>query len=87
MGTGNVVVPMSILNGDTTGNGSVNASDVNQVKAQSGNATTGGNFRTDLNVSGNRQCLGCQHREVQIRHGIALSRVNQEYLTSGHWQR
>ena len=52
VGMGNVVVPMSILNGDTTGNGSVNASDVNQVKAQSGNATTAGNFRTDLNVSG-----------------------------------
>ena len=49
---GNVVVPMSILNGDTTGNGSVNASDINQTKAQSGNATTAGNFRTDLNVSG-----------------------------------
>jgi hypothetical protein len=50
--TGNVVVPMSILSGDSTGNGSVNASDINQVKAQSGNTTTAGNFRTDLNVSG-----------------------------------
>lgn len=43
---GNVVVPMGVLNGDRTANGSVNISDINEVKAQSGNATTAGNFQT-----------------------------------------
>jgi len=49
---GDVTVPMGVLSGDTTGNGTVNASDVNQVKAQSGQATTAGNFRQDLNANG-----------------------------------
>ena len=37
-GTGgvNIVVPMSVLLGDTTANGAVNSSDVGQTKAQSG---------------------------------------------------
>jgi hypothetical protein len=49
---GNVSVPMSILVGDTSGNGSVNASDVTQTKIQSGAPVGGANFRTDLNVNG-----------------------------------
>ncbi len=49
---GDVAIPMSVLVGDTTGNGSVNASDVSQVKAQSGQALTNSNFRTDVNVNG-----------------------------------
>ena len=42
---GDVVIPMGILIGDTTGNGSVNASDVSQTKLQSGQAITASNFR------------------------------------------
>lgn len=34
--THNVAVPMGVLVGDTTGNGTVNASDVGQAKASSG---------------------------------------------------
>ena len=49
---GDVTIPMSVLLGDTTGNGSVNSSDVSQVKAQSGQTTTNSNFRTDVNVNG-----------------------------------
>ena len=45
-------VSASFLLGDTTGNGSVNASDVSQVKTQSGTAMSAANFRTDLNASG-----------------------------------
>ncbi len=45
-------VPMSILIGDTNGNGIVNAGDIGQTKAQSGQAVTGANFRTDVNASG-----------------------------------
>ena len=49
---GDVMIPMSVLLGDTTGNGSVNSSDVSQVKAQSGQTPTNSNFRTDVNVNG-----------------------------------
>ena len=50
--TGNVVVPMSLLNGDTNGNKTVNAGDVTQTKVQVGSAVGAGNFRTDVNANG-----------------------------------
>jgi uncharacterized delta-60 repeat protein len=50
--TGNLDIPMAVLLGDTNGNGSVNAGDIAQTKAQSGQTTTAANFRTDANVSG-----------------------------------
>jgi hypothetical protein len=49
---GDVTVGMRFLLGDTTNNGSVSASDIGDVKAQSGQTATQLNFRTDLNVSG-----------------------------------
>jgi hypothetical protein len=45
-------ISMNILIGDTTGNKTVNASDIAQTKAQSGVPVTAANFRTDINVSG-----------------------------------
>ncbi len=50
--TENFSVPMSVLVGDTTGNGSVNSIDINQVKSQSGTAVTAANFREDVTASG-----------------------------------
>ncbi len=47
-----VTVPMSVLVGDSTASGSVNASDIGEVKAQSGSAVTTSNFRLDLNANG-----------------------------------
>jgi hypothetical protein len=44
-------VSMALLLGDTTANGTVNASDVAQAKSQIGQAVTGGNFRVDVNVN------------------------------------
>ena len=41
-----------MLIGDTTGNKTVNASDVAQVKAQSGLPVTAANFREDINADG-----------------------------------
>ena len=43
---------MGLLNGDTTGNGSVNASDVSQTKARSGQPVDATNFRNDVTVNG-----------------------------------
>ncbi len=50
--TGDVLVPMGVLTGDTNGNGAVNAGDVSQTKGQSGQAVTAANFRTDVNANG-----------------------------------
>jgi len=49
---GSVLVPMGMLAGDATGNGTVTASDIDQVKGQSGQAVTATNFRTDVTASG-----------------------------------
>ncbi len=45
-------VQIGFLLGDTGGNGSVNSSDIGETKAQSGQPTGAGNFRTDVNVNG-----------------------------------
>jgi hypothetical protein len=50
--TADVVVPARFLLGDTTGNGSVNASDVSQTKARSGQVLDYSNFRSDINLNG-----------------------------------
>ena len=49
---GDVLVPFRVLVGDTTGNGSVSASDIGQVKALSGQAVTALNFRSDVTANG-----------------------------------
>ncbi|MGI9089163.1 MAG: exo-alpha-sialidase [Chthoniobacterales bacterium] len=54
-GLGNVSVPMGVLLGDTTGDGSVSGADVTQTKAQAGNLAHGdpsANFRQDVTVDG-----------------------------------
>ena len=43
---------MGMLIGDTSGNKTVNASDVGQTTGQSGVPVTGANFREDVTVSG-----------------------------------
>lgn len=44
-------LPMSILIGDTNGNGTVNAADVAQTKGRLGQAVGGTNFRSDVNAN------------------------------------
>lgn len=50
--SGDVPVAMGVLIGDTNGSGAVSSSDIGQTKAQSGQAATAANFRTDVNASG-----------------------------------
>ena len=52
-GSGNVVIPMSVLVGDVNGNGTVNAADVAQAKARIGQPIDQTNFRWDVNTNGN----------------------------------
>ncbi len=47
------VVPMNVLLGDVNANNMVNATDIGQVKANSGGSPVDGtNFRNDLNADG-----------------------------------
>ncbi|MEP6685959.1 MAG: FG-GAP-like repeat-containing protein [Verrucomicrobiota bacterium] len=48
----NISIPIGILRGDTNGNAAVNAADIGQTKAQSGQAVTAANFREDVNNDG-----------------------------------
>ena len=70
MAMGDVTIPMGILIGDTSGNASVNASDVSQTKAQSGAAVTGSNFRTDVNANGSINASDVS--AVKARSGTSL---------------
>jgi uncharacterized delta-60 repeat protein len=50
--TRNISVPMTMLLGDSTGNGAVNSSDVGQTKLQSGQTANASNFRSDVLANG-----------------------------------
>jgi hypothetical protein len=50
--TSNVSIPLRVLVGDVTGNGSVTTSDIGQVKAHSGQLLGPGTFRSDSTVNG-----------------------------------
>ena len=51
-GSTNVTIPMRLLIGDVTGNGTVNATDVSQTKSCVGQAVSAANFLCDVNASG-----------------------------------
>jgi hypothetical protein len=61
---------MGVLLGDTTGNGSVNGSDVSQTRLQSGQALSGSNFRSDVTVNG--LINGSDISSVKLKSGTAL---------------
>ena len=62
--------PMGVLLGDTTGSGSVTATDIAQTKARSGQAVTSTNFRSDIVVNGsiNATDIG----QVKVKSGNVL---------------
>ncbi len=65
-----ITVPLAVLLGDTNGNGTVNASDIGQTKAQSGQPANAANFATDVNVNGtiNASDIG----QVKAQSGSSL---------------
>ena len=67
---GDVSVSMGVLVGDSSGNASVNASDVSQTKLRSGQTTVGANFRSDVNVSGTINASDVSL--VKLRSGTSL---------------
>ena len=53
LGLRDLVIPMGVLIGDTTGDGVVNSADVSQTKNAEGQPFTIANFREDITVNGN----------------------------------
>ena len=68
---GDVVVPMSVLQGDTSGNGTVSGTDVSQTKLQSGQAVTASNFREDVVVNGSIN--GSDVSAVKLKSGTGVA--------------
>jgi hypothetical protein len=68
--TETIPIPMSILIGDTGGNGIVNSSDISQTKLQSGQAVTNANFREDINANGSINATDVS--SVKLKSGTAL---------------
>jgi hypothetical protein len=68
--SGDVPVAMSVLIGDTTGNGVVNATDISQAKLQSGQAVSNSNFRNDVIVNGSINASDVS--SVKLSSGTAL---------------
>jgi hypothetical protein len=68
--TANAGVPMGVLLGDTSGNGTVSSTDVSQTKLKSGQAVDATNFRTDVSVNGSINSSDVT--TVKLRSGTAL---------------
>ena len=69
------IVSMNVLSGDSTGNKSVNASDVSQIKAQSGASGDGDKFPHRHQRQRLDQRFGRQPRQIALRHERALTRA------------
>ena len=76
-----MVIPMSILIGDVNGSGSVNSSDISQVKIQSGQAVSGSNYRTDLTSDG--QINSTDISLAKLRSGTGLGTQYFENFDNG----
>ena len=66
----NVNASFGVLAGDTTGNGSVNATDVSQTKLKSGQAVDVTNFRNDVTVSNSINATDVSL--IKLQSGTAL---------------
>ena len=64
---------MAVLVGDTSANGSVNATDVTQTKTESGHSITASNFREDVSVNGVLNSTDVGIVKAASRNRIALT--------------
>ncbi len=69
--TGDVIIPVGILLGDSNGDGTVNSGDAIQARNRSGQPTSGTNFRSDSNIDGT------------VNSGDAIIVRNQSGTTAG----
>ena len=63
-------VSMNMLIGDTSGNKTVNSTDVSQTKLQSGTAASPTNFRSDITVSGTINATDVSQVKLNSGHGL-----------------
>ena len=68
--TNDLVIPIGVLVGDTSGNGIVNATDVSQTKAQSGQPVSASNFREDVSASGSINATDVSVVKLQSGTGL-----------------
>jgi hypothetical protein len=61
---------MGVLVGDTTDNGTVNASDVSQTKERVGQSLDTTNFRSDVNANGSINATDTALIKVNIGTGL-----------------
>lgn len=78
----NVLIGMTVLLGDTTGNGSVNSSDISLVQSQSGQGVTSSNFLEDLTVNGVINSSDVALVQGQSGTGVTSSSVTQPTSSS-----
>jgi hypothetical protein len=74
--TESVSLNVGFLLGDTTGNGTVNASDIGETKAQSGQPANTANVRQDLNASGQISASDIGIVKSQAGSSLPSSRVD-----------
>lgn len=71
-GSTNAIIPMSLLVGDSSGNGSTNAGDISQTKSRIGQTVTGTNFRSDINANGSTNAGDVGLVKANIGNGLAI---------------
>lgn len=70
-----VPISVGLLQGDTTGNGSVNSTDVSQTKSKSGQVVNASNFRADVTVSGSINSTDVSAVKSKSGTGLSLSQA------------
>ncbi len=70
--SGSVTIPMGVLAGDTSGNGSVTATDVSQTKGQSGQPVTGCELPRGRGCEREHQCDGRCRGEIEFGDRTAV---------------
>jgi hypothetical protein len=68
------MIRVNMLIGDTTGDGTVNSSDIVHVKVNAGAPVTNGNFRTDLTVNGAITSSDLASVKANSGHGLSMAR-------------
>lgn len=78
-----VMVPMIVLAGDTSGDGQVNGADIAMAKAQSGIAVGASNFRSDFTVDGLINGADVAFVKAKSGTGIAVDWARPTTLATG----
>jgi hypothetical protein len=82
--TNDVGLRMSVLAGDTSANGVVNATDVSQTKSRSGQAITSANFRSDVVANGTINSSDVAMVKSRSGAGATATSLNAEIASQLH---